>query len=107
MNRDEQIRRLREASEAIRAEWEGDRGSAWVPVQQFHLSVAAWFDAEAATQGGLEPFANLMSAAIEAAGGPAGYIRIGRNEAGELAMHTDVMPAALRAAEAYLSGSLR
>ncbi len=105
MKRAHQIERLRLAADTIRAEWNGDKGSAWLPVQQFHLAVADWLDAEVSTQSTMEPLVNLVSVAIEKGGGPVGYLKIGHTEDGEIAMHSDVMPSAFRAAEAYLAGA--
>lgn len=66
------------------------------------LTVADWLDAEAATRGQMEPFADLINAAISRKGGPESFIRFGRNKDGEVAMVTDTLNAALTVARTYL-----
>lgn len=78
----------------------GEFAASWHPV--IALAVADWLDAEAATRGEMEPFAELINAAISRDGGPKSYIRFGRNESGEIAMVTDTLDAALAVAHAYL-----
>lgn len=81
----------------------GEFAASWHPVVA--LAVADWLDAEAATRGEMEPFAELINAAISRQGGPKSYIRFGRNSAGEIAMVTDTLDAALAVAHAYLGTS--
>lgn len=80
-------------------EW-GEYAASWHPVVA--LSVAHWLDMEAATRGELEPFTDLLNAAIQASGGPEAMIRFGRDKNGEIAMRSDTFDCALAVAKAYL-----
>lgn len=81
----------RRAAAAMR----NDRDSAW-------HAVADWLDLEAATQGTFEPLIDLLNVAIETETGTAGYLKLGRTEAGEIATHSDTNEGATAVARAYL-----
>lgn len=64
----------------------------------FARAVGAWLRAEAATQGAMEPLTELLSMAIETSGGPKAYLRVGKREDGEVAMHASTNEQALAVA---------
>jgi len=69
------------------------------------LAVADWLDGEAAVIDGLEPLVNLLNTAITNASGVIGTITLGRTEDGEIKMHAESTPAALRLADLILGGA--
>lgn len=104
MSRETDLSTLRKAAEAIREEWGEVRGTGWTAVQGFYLAVADLLDAEAATQAGLEPAADLINVVIKNAGGPIGYIKLAKKPDGQPRFSTDTTPASLRVAETFLRG---
>ncbi|QNE48693.1 hypothetical protein F1C58_16680 (plasmid) [Glaciihabitans sp. INWT7] len=68
----------------------------------FNVAVAEWLHGEALVFAGCAPFAEITSLQFEAAGGPIGYIRIGRLESGDMQMASSTVPAALRVALAAI-----
>ncbi|MDM8086328.1 hypothetical protein QUV83_16255 [Cellulomonas cellasea] len=69
------------------------------------LAVADWLDGEAVVIDGMGPFVNLLNAAITNQSGPIGTLTLGRTEDGEIKMHAESTPAALRLADLILGGA--
>lgn len=65
-------------------------------------AVADWLRSEAAAHDEMEPFAELINAAIEQASGVKGYIRFGRDANGDPALVIDTNEGATSVALAYL-----
>lgn len=65
-------------------------------------AVGKWLRAEAWCHEAMEPFVELMNAAMEAKGGPSSYLRFGRNPDGEIAFQADTNEGATAVALAYL-----
>jgi hypothetical protein len=67
-------------------------------------TVADWLRTEAVLQDEMEPFAELINAAIEQKSGIKGYLRFGRQDDGEVRFVADANEAATAVALAYLDG---
>jgi hypothetical protein len=91
---------LRAGAKALRANPNG------IPGRDLALMVADWIDAEAATLGEMEPFAELVNAIIsnERHDVPA-YIQFGRTESGEIKLNSDTSTHAERIIEALEDAS--
>lgn len=74
------------------------------PDPRWH-AVADWLRSEAIVRDEMEPFTELMNAAIEQSSGVKGYIRFGRTSDGDVAMHADTSEGATAVALAYLGES--
>ena len=68
-------------------------------------AVADWLRSESVCQQEMEPFAELIGAAIEQASGIKGYLRFGRKPDGEVAMVADTNEGATAVALAYLNAA--
>lgn len=66
-------------------------------------SVADWLASEAALQDCVEPFADLISMAVEQTSGVKGYLRLGHKPDGSLNFSADTNEGATSVALAYLS----
>lgn len=93
MDLDEQVATLRKAAARLRAT---DSGS--LMRRELELALADVFDLEAATRGEMENFAELINAAIETSSGIKGYLRFGRDDAGQIQMQADTIEPCLAAA---------
>lgn len=79
-------------------------GHARGPGPRWH-AVADWLRSEAIVRDEMEPFTELMNAAIEQSSGVKGYIRFGRTSDGDVAMLADTSEGATAVALAYLDES--
>jgi hypothetical protein len=67
-------------------------------------ALATWLDAEAAVRAEMEPFAEVINAAVRHKTGVESYIRFGRGEDGQPVMHLDTIEGALALAAALAVG---
>ena len=67
-------------------------------------TVADWLRTEAVLQDEMQPFADLINAAIEQESGIKGYLRFGRDKDGDVHFVADANEAATAVAMAYLDG---
>lgn len=93
MTADQTIKELRTAAATLR---KSDQGS--FMRRDLELALADMLDLEAATRSEMEPFAELISAAIETQSGVKGYLRFGRQPDGEIAMQADTIEPVLAVA---------
>jgi hypothetical protein len=84
------IDRLNEAADLVSAATPGD---------PLLAAVGDWLRAEAVTQSAMEPLTDLLCMAIETSGGPKAYLRVGKQEDGELAMQSSTNDHALAVAD--------
>lgn len=69
------------------------------------LLIADCLDTEAQMLDMLEPFTELLSATVEAQGGPKGALRLLKDDQGDPILTTDTTPSWVRVAEAIIEGA--